>query len=85
MTMMATMMTAMMMTTSTVMINMSESVRKSTVKTEGTKNAYNLKLKSIRKAILYEKLSFNRQFGESFLLFNFQIDSTLTFRVSSFF
>ena len=42
-------------------------------------NAYSLKLKSIRRAILYEFYSTKESVLGCFLLFNFQIDSALTF------
>ena len=42
-------------------------------------NAYSLKLKSIRRTILYEIYSTKGPILAIFLLLNFQIDSALTF------
>ena len=45
----------------------------------GPQNAYSLKLKSIIRTILYEIYSTKEPILDFFLLFNFQIDSALTF------
>lgn len=45
----------------------------------GTSNAYSLKLKSIKRTILHEIYSIKELILGFFLLFNFQIDSALTF------